>query len=378
MTCILAGYDDQYPSVLADLRRLETDELDDNEKLLMAAAIVYSNPDEAIHRLEELSSSQKSPLKLVVLAEARIHQSYTSGNVQLCEVALQDLERVQFIVGRNLKNQVYRLFGTTCALLCAKHDNRTLDEQRLASEGAKVEEWLRVNHPESVSARHSRWFFLRAIGARKAAWEAIREVGKQGGTWCLFVAIDRALSGLDPATAVQEFDHYVSTAESDDRDNVYARVARLQMIAMLPNGREALEDGLKKLPSEMGLLPSVQALYLTCLLGNRERVCERALELLQQGESFEVLGTKDALECLAGEIDVAELLQRAGDSHVKQCAAHFAAGMLHLCDGKRDEAVGAFQRAVDTNGFTFFEHDLAQVYLKKLTGDPNWPYMQDK
>ena len=46
--------------------------------------------------------------------------------------------------------------------------------------------------------RHSRWFYLRITGSRKEAWDAIRGVGKQGGTWCLFVAIDRALSGLDP------------------------------------------------------------------------------------------------------------------------------------------------------------------------------------
>ena len=34
ITCILAGHDDQYPSVLAELRKLETDELDDNERPL--------------------------------------------------------------------------------------------------------------------------------------------------------------------------------------------------------------------------------------------------------------------------------------------------------------------------------------------------------
>ena len=117
----------------------------------MAAVMVYSDPDEAIQRLDKLSPSQKSPLKLVVRAEARVHQSYTKGDVQLCEDALQDLDRVQFIVGRNLKNQVYRLFATTYALMCAKRDNRTLDQQRLTSEGSKVEEWLRVNYPQSVS-----------------------------------------------------------------------------------------------------------------------------------------------------------------------------------------------------------------------------------
>ena len=73
--------------------------------LLMAAVMVYSDPDEAIQRLDKLSPSQKSPLKLVVRAEARVHQSYTKGDVQLCEDALQDLDRVQFIVGRNLRTR---------------------------------------------------------------------------------------------------------------------------------------------------------------------------------------------------------------------------------------------------------------------------------
>ena len=131
-----------------------------------------------------------------------------------------------------------------------------------------------------------------------------------------------------------------------------------------------------RLPSNMGLLPSIHAVYLTCLLGDRNAVRDKARKLLQQGQSFEVLGTKDALECLAGDIDVPELLQRAGDSHVKQCAAYFAAGMLYLCDGDRVAASDAFRRAYDTYGFTFFEHDLSQVYLKKLEDDPDWPYGQ--
>ena len=139
----------------------------------------HGGPDEASQRLDKLSPSRKSPLKLVVRAEARVHQSYTRGDVQLCEDALQDLERVAFIVGRNLKNQVYRLFATTYVLMCAKRDNRTPDQPRLTSKGAKVEEWLRVNHPLSVSVKHSRWFYLRVIGSRNEAWNAIREVGKQ-------------------------------------------------------------------------------------------------------------------------------------------------------------------------------------------------------
>jgi hypothetical protein len=71
------------------------------------------------------------------------------------------------------------------------------------------------------------------------------------------------------------------------------------MIAMLPNGRDALEDGLDRLPSNMGLLPSIHTVYPTCLIGDRNAVRDKARKLPQQGQSFEVLGTKDALECLA-------------------------------------------------------------------------------
>jgi hypothetical protein len=73
---------------------------------------------------------------------------------------------------------------------------------------------------------------------------------------------------------------------------------------------------------------------------------------------------------------VPELLQLAGDSHVKQCSACYAAGMLHLCDGDRVAASDAFRRAYDTYRLTCFEQDLLQLYLNRLEDDPDWPYGQ--
>jgi serine/threonine protein kinase len=370
ITCILAGHDDQYPKELAKLEAYNPASLDPNEQLLMAAVMVYSDPGKALELLENVSDDQKSPLKLIVRAEARVHKSITSGNVELCYEALEDLERVEFIVGRSIKSQVYSLLATTYALKCANRDDRREEASRLCEEGRKLETWMKKHFQESSSVMHSRWFFLRTRGSKEDAWEAIKGIGAYGGTWCFYVAIDRALSKRTPLQALNDFDDAVIVP-----DNAYTHVARLILVALQPDGKKNLVDGLEACKDDSPLLSSIHAIYLTCLLGDRDQVKFKAKELIEKqgSEYFEILGMEDSLNCLAGGIEPSDLMNRAGDSRVKQCTAHFTAAMLHLCDGNRNEAMQSLQTSLDTFAVSFFEHELAEVFLKKLKDDPNWP-----
>jgi hypothetical protein len=86
----------------------------------------------------------------------------------------------------------------------------------------------------------------------------------------------------------------------------------------------------------------------------------------------------DVLKFNAGQMEAAELVDKAGASRLNQCEAYHYVGLRKLAEGKRTEAKEWFRKSYETGVFWYGEYAWSRAFLVHID-DPNWlPWAVEK
>ena len=368
---VWGGYCDLWEQEGQKLRQLTPKT--DTDRLLMAYALVLSDPDEALQLLEDRPRIQRSPVGLLIRGQARLLIGVDRQDAESIGAALQDFQYVQFLCHNNRGSIAWRIHALTQAIELAKRERRDDDVARYVAEARPLAEAL-APIGDYPFGDWCRWLFYRAIGSLEEASQAIRRVGEHPGDHCLFLAAN-CLLRPGPTAAAEEFDKAIVHSDTESK---YVQLARAHVVRELPGGAELARSLIKDLLDDPSPIICRHALLVLCLVGNTDEIRARALKAYStiRGEFYvpgDLFNGNACVKYLAGILDEKEFLKGTGNHGYSKGVAHFNIAMMRLAEGRRDAAREHFALCVATNTVGSFDYELGRAYLARMEADPNWP-----
>ena len=369
-TAINAGDSASFASEIARLDQMHP--RDDYDRLALASVEVFRDPLRAIELTEEIGNSNRWIGKLIIRADAKIHASFESGSLEFCDQGLEDMDRVELILGPSSDSMSFRLLALTHAAYVAESRSE-LDRSHDYSERAKRAFGLLKKAEVDDSLAHSVTWHYHQYGPDpnpRLAWDAIQKVDA-GTDYAINIAVDRMLNENDPQKALDDFDQITKGI-----DTAYAKFGRALLLACLPDSDKEIEQLADTLAKQRSAVFRRHTMLLYSLIGKSAKAKKLANETLTDSEiAYMGWGEHEAIRAYAAPESFSGFAELADRDRLSYTHSELTRGLIAI--GKEDAddttAKQAFLAAQESQLKIYYLHMLASAFAHQLEMNADWP-----
>lgn len=360
-----------YEENLAKLRNMNPQS--DTGRLLMAHALVFQNPNEAIQKLTGTPTMLRSPTGVFIRGQVSILKGLDTHDRQRVEQAIRDLAVVQFQLSNSPAVVTARIHALAAAIALAQLDGDSAAVARFVQEGRPLVDSM-ASETDYPWAGEICWLFYTAAEDEELAWLATQRHGRLSGYFAISVACG-CLRRWSMPIAAEEFER---AFDHIDEDDPCVRLARAHLTSGGPKRAEQVQELVDELVEQPSVILRRHALTALCLVSDsledvRQRALEATSDLNEDAYRAEDLFNGAAcLDLLRGAPE--EVLLKDAQGHEYALAnLHFTLGMMRLAEKDRRGALEQFQKCADTHVIGSLDYELGRAYLIRMTNDDLWP-----
>jgi tRNA A-37 threonylcarbamoyl transferase component Bud32/tetratricopeptide (TPR) repeat protein len=366
---VLNGYDQDYRQQMNRLREWTPMRYED--RICLAQASVFSDPDEARRIAEDSLEDRGSYLAHIVLAEACAHHAVETGDRDSAAEAIANIAaartfmpRSPFVIG------AYLFSNLVSARIAEQHQE---PKEAFLRDARRAVEQLDA-YPEYPMGRHLRGLYYDYVGQPSLAREEFKAAVDQGAAGVLGITYAALLledGKLDEACDILE-------RLGDSRS---ARAIQAQFCALDEAARHRVKDIVADLAttnSEMKIPATIKMSIATpevayLLIGEPDRARKMADKRLRE-EAYGSKWERLRLEILSGHDKEEELLRESKPSNSQTAASHKFLGLVALSRGQRERALAHLREAHEACRFwpDAFVANAIRVYLESMAEPDTW------
>lgn len=366
-TAINAGESGQFAIECTKLDSMTP--VSDYDQLALASVEVFRDPYRALKIVKRVGSGARGVGKLFVRTEANIHAGYDSGLLEYCDKGLEDIERLELILGKSSNTLCVRLLNLTFAYYISKVQG-DLERSHEYAELAKAanEELIESKYDDSL-AHSIQWHYYQygPEPDKELAWKAIKRVSVDAD-YVINIATERLLNEPDPLKGLRDFDQLVGQAKTP-----YAKFARALLMSALPDRAVSVKTIADDLASKESVVFRRFSLFLYALLGEKESARSVASGTLGLRESRFMGREKASFEAFLAPEKFNGFATLGHRRRLDFTLSELTRGLIAISQGNRTDALNAFQSARKSQLRIYYLDMYAAAFENQLKTNPDWP-----
>jgi predicted Zn-dependent protease len=335
--------------------------------IFLGQAQAGMDPRKGLETLDRVPArARQSPVARLTRAVIQTWYALETGRAEDAEKALKDIDRVELADNPLLMNTHVQALLAAAPAAGPDRPARDAYWKRAAAVATRL-----ARFPNVPTAIQGRCFYYYVTGDDDMLLKVDRQ-GKSRVANSAFLKYE-----YDVLYRRKQFDQALASIRASSLDEVTRLLWQAIMYATLGQTDQAERLFLEAHHSTPAGANVAMILGYMYLLGPAARTDPRQLarDVLKQSPNLIPAWRngwyRDLLKFNAGQMEVAELVAKAGESRSNQCEGYFYIGLHKLYERKRAEAKQWFTKSYNTGLFMFGEYMWSRAFLVHID-DPNW------